>query len=274
MPAPTTNASPESASSRWKRELEAWAIPEAILEAAPASPWGFPTAMFAKATDAVLRAEPTPSREVALEALGAGGSVLDVGVGGGAASLPLAPPAGLLVAVDEAKAMLETFAEAARMRGARHELIAGRWPEVSATTPVTDVVVCHHVAYNVADLAAFLQALTDHARRRVVLELTARHPLSALAPLWASIHGIERPSTPTSSQAAAVATELGYDVGMRSFERPALWDAAGHDDRVAFARRQLCVGPEHDDEIAAHFEAAGAAPSRELTTLWWDLPVR
>ena len=93
-----------------------------------------------------------------------------MGAGGGAASLPLAPPAALLVAVDESQAMLNSFAEAATRRRARHELIAGRWPDVAATAPVADVVVCHHVAYNVPDLAPFLRALTDHARYRVVLE--------------------------------------------------------------------------------------------------------
>jgi hypothetical protein len=41
-------------------------------------------------------------------------------------------------------------------------------------------------------------------------------------------------------------------------------------ERVAFSRRLLCVGPEHDDEIAAYLDAA-AGERRELTTLWWDV---
>jgi SAM-dependent methyltransferase len=197
--------------------------------------------------------------------------VLDVGAGGGAASLPLAPPAGLLVAVDESQAMLDSFAEAATRRGIRHELIAGWWPDVAAAAPQVDVVVCHHVVYNVADLTGFLRALTDRARRRVVVELTERHPLSGLAPLWLSIHDLERPSGPTSVDAADAATALGYDVNVVRFQQPSLWESAPAEERIAFARRLLCVGPEHDDEIAAYFGAT-AGERRELATLWWERP--
>jgi SAM-dependent methyltransferase len=271
MAAPTPVPDPDSAASRWRRDLESWAIPEEILRAAPESPWGFPPALFARAAAAALEdAGSSASRTAALEALPAGGSVLDVGTGGGAASLPLAPPAGWLVAVDESPAMLNSFAASASNRGTRHELIAGRWPDIAASTPDADVVVCHHVVYNVADLPPFLRALTDHARHRVVVELTERHPLSTLAPLWRSIHGIERPTGPTSADAVDVATELGYDVHAVRFQQPSLWDHAPTGERVAFARRQLCVGPEHDDEIAAFFEAAGAGQPRALATLWWD----
>jgi len=200
--------------------------------------------------------------------------VLDVGAGGGAASLPLAPPAAVLVAVDESAAMLRSFADAAEKRATRHQEIVGRWPDVAAVTPEADVVVCHHVVYNVAELAPFLEALTDHARSRVVVELTERHPLSGLSPLWLSIHGLERPSEPTASGAIDVASELGYDVRVARFAQPSLWDSAPTEERVAFARRQLCVGSEHDDEIASYFESADAVERRQLVTLSWDPPAR
>jgi hypothetical protein len=166
--------------------------------------------------------------------------------------------------------MLSSFAEAATGRRIRHKLVAGRWPDVAPAAPRADVVVCHHVAYNVADLAPFLRALTEHARRRVVVELTEVHPLSGLAPLWLSIHGLVRPSGPRSADAVDVATEVGYDVHVVRFEQPSLWDREPTEQRVRFARRQLCVGPEHDEEIAAYFKAARAGERRGLATLWWD----
>ncbi len=258
--------------SRWRRDLESWAIPEEILRAAPESPWGFPTALFARAA-AVAQAspEPSPSRARALEALPPGGSVLDIGAGGGAASIPLAPRAGQIVAVDESDAMLDTFSRAASDRGARHQEIAGRWPDVAPLAPLVDVVVCHHVLYNVADLVPFVAALDAHARRRVVVELTASHPLHGLNPLWAIIHGVDRPDVPTASDAARVVAGLGFEVHEERFEQPSLREGAGLAERVALARRRLCVGPERDEEIAAFFE--GRSPDeqrRSVVTLWWD----
>lgn len=258
------------ASAQWSQQLAAWAIPETVLASAPVSPWGFPPHLFALAADTALSdPESTPSRRRATEVLPSGGWVLDVGAGGGAASLPLAPPAGVLVAVDESQAMLDVFAEGAEKRGVRHTEIVGRWPDVASQTPQAAVVVCHHVVYNVGDLAPFLAALNDHAERRVVVELTDRHPQSDLNALWRIIHGIERPSGPTAADAAKVAAALGFDVHVERFERPSLWHDAPRAERIAFARRRLCVGPEHDDDIGAFLDQAGD-PGRMLVTLWWD----
>jgi SAM-dependent methyltransferase len=258
------------ASVRWSQELAAWAIPETVLAAAPESPWGFPPQLFASAADRALTdPESTPSRRRATEVLPSGGWVLDVGAGGGAASLPLAPPAGVLVAVDESRAMLDVFADGAERRGVRHIEIVGRWPDVAPETPQAAVVVCHHVVYNVGDLAPFLAALHDHAERRVVVELTDHHPQSDLNPLWRVIHGIDRPSGPTATDAAEVAASLGFDVHVERFERPSLWHEAPRDERVAFARHRLCVGPDSDADIGALLDQAGD-PGRKLVTLWWD----
>ncbi len=266
---------PDDAASRWRRHLESWAIPTDILQAAPESPWGFQPGRFDKAAEAAV-ADPdsTPSRTSALERLPTGGSVLDVGVGGGAASLPLCPPAGQLVGVDESEAMLRSFGLAATRRRIRHEVFVGRWPDVAPAAPEADVVVCHHVVYNVADLVPFLRALTTHARRRVVVELTERHPLSGLAPLWRLIHGLERPIRPIASDAVEVASELGYDVQVASFQRSSPWDLASIEERVVDARRRLCVGSDRDAEIGAYLEAAGTGEPRRLVTMWWDPPER
>jgi SAM-dependent methyltransferase len=258
------------ASARWSRQLDAWAIPERILGAAPQSPWGFPPRLFARSAERALAdREPTPSRRRGREAVPSGGSVLDIGAGGGAASLPLAPPAGLLIGVDERRAMLDVFAQGADRRGVRHTEIVGRWPDVAPNTPTADVVACHHVVYNVPDVAPFLAALNDHARRRVVVELTDRHPQSDLSPLWQIIHGIDRPSGPTADDAAEVATSLGYDVHLERFAGASLWNDAPRDERVTFARRRLCVGPEHDTDIAAYLDQTSDMP-RQLVMLWWD----
>src|SRR5437588_5199305 len=170
-----TGRSPESA-RRWREDLDSWAIPPEILAAAPETPWACPTGLFARAAEEALAAraarsdegQASPSVRRALEALPEGGSVLDVGAGGGAASLPLCPPAAAVTAVDQSPDMLAAFAGLAEGQGIHHTEIQGLWPDVAGDVGPADVVVCHHVLYNVGDLVPFVVALTGHARRRVV----------------------------------------------------------------------------------------------------------
>jgi SAM-dependent methyltransferase len=260
------------AAQQWAEDLAAWEIPKAILDAAPESPWGFPPALFAReaAERAASPGTAGPSRDRAAEALAGEGSVLDVGSGGGAASLALVPLADLLVAVDQSEELLRSFSEAADRRGVVHHEVQGTWPDVAAEVDAADVVVCHHVLYNVADLVPFVMALTDHARRRVVVELTVQHPQVALNHLWQALHGLERPNGPTAQDARAVLVEAGLNIHAEEWERPSLWAGVERAERVAFARRRLCVGPERDAEIDALLGPDHEGPLRRAVTLWWD----
>lgn len=196
--------------------------------------------------------------------------MLDVGVGGGAGSLPLVPPAALLVGVDDGEGMLATFAAAADRLGVAHREVKGTWPAVAAEVDPADVVVCHHVLYNVADLGPFAAALTSHARARVVVEISGDHPTSNLNPLWLAIHGIERPTSPTAEDAVAVLEEMGLEVVHEEFHRPYLRFGTDRAEVVAMTRRRLCVGTERDSEIDALLGPPEAAPLRRSLTIWWD----
>jgi SAM-dependent methyltransferase len=255
-----------TAGARWTAALRALAIPEDILRAAPESPHGFPPRLFRTAAEAAMRSPSGPSFERALEALRDGGTVLDVGVGGGAAGLPLAPPATLVTGVDSSEPMLAQFARAADARGIEHREVLGEWPDVARTVDRADVVVCHHVFYNAPDLVRFARALTDKARRRVVVELTARHPMVELNDLWLHFHGLKRPEGPVAEDAIAVLGELGLVVSQKRCAGPRLFRAALA-DRVAFTRKRLCLGPDRDAELAALLRHRPA--ERELVTLWW-----
>jgi SAM-dependent methyltransferase len=255
---------------RWSEALGEWAIPPEILEKAPASPWHFPPELFARRAEQALHdPAPGPSRQRALEALPDRGSVLDVGVGGGAACLPLAPPAALVVGVDQGADMLTAFADAADRRGVAHRQHLGPWPDVAPDVEPADVVVCNHVIYNIADLVPFAAALTDHARHRVVLEMTWDHPTTNLNPLWLGLHGVVRPTRPTAYDAVAVLTEMGLEVTVEPFE--GLWRRDDDDRRewIAMLRRRLCVGPDRDAEIEALVDAEQASPTRRYATLLW-----
>jgi SAM-dependent methyltransferase len=241
------------AAGRWAEGLERWAIPEEILVRAPVSPWQHDTAMFV--VDDTLDRN-TPAAEIARAVLpAAGGSVLDVGCGGGRAAMSLVPLAELVIGVDQSPAMLAEFTRAATAVGARSTTIEGRWPEVAVVTPTADVVVCHHVAYNVADIEPFLLALTAHARLAVVLVLPPRHPLSAWNDAWRHFWGLERPTRPTADDLAEVLAGLGLDAERWDSPRPPLARAtADTASRVRSARRRLCLSEDRDDELAAYLD--------------------
>jgi SAM-dependent methyltransferase len=266
----------DTAAERWREGLASWAIPDDILRAAPESPWGCPVELFARRADEAGD-RLTPSNLRALEALPEGGSVLDVGCGAGAASLPLARSARRLVGVDTSTAMLGEFRKRADRAGVEFASVEGRWPDVASRVERADVAVCHHVAYNVADLPAFVGALADHAGARVVMELTARHPLSDESDLWLRFHDVVRPKRPTADDAEAVLREFGISPGREDWESPRIGGFARREDLVAWVRRRLCLPADRDAEVweaiapTVHerdgmFAFGG---TRRLVTLWW-----
>jgi SAM-dependent methyltransferase len=255
----------------WAQALADWALPEDILARAPASPWAHPPALFRHEPERdAAPPEPTPSERRALEALGAGGSVLDVGCGGGRSSIPLVPPATELVGVDENPVMLRQFAEAAAAAGVPHQTVEGRWPDVAPEAPTADVVVCHHVVYNVAAIEPFLHALTEHARRRVVVELPDRHPQSSLNGLWVRFWALVRPSEPTGDQFVEVVRSCGYEPTVDRIDRPARRTTQlPREEQVAFVRQRLCLTADRDPDVeAAMADGFDLAPVRVLTVSW------
>lgn len=254
----------------WRDGLESWAIPAEVLAGAPESPFGFPVALFEKATMDAFDRE-TPSRRLARSAVPLGGTVLDVGCGAGAAGLPLAPPAAEVTGIDENEDMLAAFARAAEERGIRHTELCGRWPDVSPSVDPVDVVVCHHVVWNVPDLDAFAHALDDHARRRVVLEFTHDHPLRWMNPLWQEIHGIDRPDGPKASNAIAVLREVSSDVRVEHWDSPLRLHEADDHAALTFIGRRLCVGPDRDEDIRTALDHHPIPQTRRLVTAWWDI---
>ena len=128
------------ATARWADALGSWGIPEEILAQAPESPWFHPPALFSALATSAVAHDRTPTHEAVVRATPVGGTVLDVGVGGGAASLPAAPPAARIVGVDENRHMLDEFVRLAA--GVDALAVEGKWPDVAASVEVADVVVC------------------------------------------------------------------------------------------------------------------------------------
>jgi SAM-dependent methyltransferase len=261
----------------WRHALESWAIPPEILAGATESPWVLARQACARRTELRPESPHSPSFERAWEALDPPGSVLDIGTGAGAACLPLWPRATSMTAVDADEQLLSVLANSAEGLGLDLRRVHGRWPDVASALAPADVVTCHHVVYNVPDIEPFLAELTAHARRRVVVEMTAVHPLSFLNPLWERFHGLIRPSTPRAEDILALLEALGVSPCYEIWTPSAPVEHGSFEDLVEVTRRRLCLQPGRSAEVASALreldgpEGLGElrAPPAELFTIWW-----
>ena len=254
------------AARRWAEELAAWAVPTEILERSPRRPHVFSPEMFAPPPQGSPLS--LASRRAA-ESLGAGGTVLDVGCGGGAAAFAVTPPATAVFGVDRQADMLRLFAQTAAERGIPASTVLGGWPDVAEQTPTADVVVCHHVLYNAPDILPFARALHAHAGRRVVLEITERHPQVTRAPLWRHFWDLDRPAGPTAALALEALRDAGFPVRAEASTATPRDDTRTAAVEAAFWCRQLCLPPEREPDVAALLPDL-PFPS-ERVTLWWDV---
>jgi SAM-dependent methyltransferase len=264
---------------RWRADLAAWAIPEHITAAVAESPWVLPRQVFARRADRVSATPSGASYQRAWAALDPPGSVLDVGSGAGAASLPLLSRATSLTAVDSDPEMLDKFSERSSAAGIPVRSVVGRWPEAAPEAGPADVVTCHHVLYNVPDVRPFVTALTASARRTVVAEITTQHPLVSLNALWLRFHGLRRPVSPTAADLIEILEAMGLRPGHETWCRPGGRDYASFDEMVDVTRRRLCLPPERAAEVAAALAESGIDPEdpedlgssgRDVVTIWWN----
>jgi hypothetical protein len=137
------------------------------------------------------------------------------------------------------------------------------------------------VLYDVQDPAPFLTALHAAASRRVVLEVTRRHPWAELAPLYRRHHDLDRPDGPsTEDLVAVIRTVLDLHPTVELWSRP----GSVHDSLTAYAdqtARMLCLPATaavlHDLRVHLAADATVLPDGRVRTpqtaqaTLWWDV---
>jgi hypothetical protein len=112
-------------------------------------------------------------------------------------------------------------------------------------------------------LAPFVVGLTVAARRGVVMELTERHPMAWLDPLWLRFHDFARDTPATADDAVAILQELGIAPKVTRWERPARLP-----DDPAWVTKRLCLPLERVDEVAEALSEISPRP-RGVVTLSW-----
>lgn len=258
----------ETACARWEAALNAWALPERLVAAAEESPWGHDVGSFAVDDHAD---RDTTSARWAREVLPpTGGTVLDVGCGGGRSTLPLVPPATEVIGVDRIGAMLDEYLAMGERVGVARRTVHGTWPDVAEMAPIADVAICHHVLFDVADLAPFVMALTARARLAVVVEIPVRHPMSAWNEAFRHFWGLERPSGPTHVDLFEALGELAVTPELTTGPRRRLSRrTAEQTTLLPTARRRLCLPRERDAELQSWLAAHPPNFVDEVATIRW-----
>lgn len=244
--------------ARWAELQSGRGIPPEILALAPTDPWHHDATHFVPPpvpTD-------TPSRVAGRALLDGGGTVLDVGCGGGDAAFALVEAASHVTGVDQQQDMLDVFGTGAAARGVPFRTVLGRWPDCAADAGPADVVVSHHVLHNVVDLPPFLRALTVAARRGVVVEMLDQHPMAWLDPLWVRFHDLHRPPPARTDDAVGVLREIGIEPTVTRWERtsPPRQDPA-------WVTQRLCLPADRVPEVDAALDAL--VRPRIAATLTW-----
>lgn len=249
----------------WRAALAKWAIPEEILGQAPESPWIHPPALFQ--IPSVIAS--SVSHERAREVMPLGGTVLDIGCGGGIAAFALTPPASQVIGVDHQPEMLMMFSENARQRGLHSEIFEGFWPEVATEVPTADVATAHHVVYNVSLIEDFLFSMNAHASKRVILEMPQRHPLANASGLWKHFWKLERPEDPTPYDLLNVLEDLGFDAKVE-FWQGEMRQESDLEQLAHYSRIRLCLPLSREHEVLDFLRNHPPSPTRNLATIWWN----
>jgi SAM-dependent methyltransferase len=262
----------------WRDELAAWALPEHITAGVAESPWVLPRQVFARRADRLAAAPSGPSYRRAWAALDPPGSVLDIGAGAGAACIALLSRTTALTAVDTDSEMLTLLAQRAAALKGKVRLVPGSWPAVAPDAAPADLVTCFNVVYNAPDILPFIAALTASARRLVVIEMTAEHPMVSMNALWLRFHGLQRPQGPTADDLLAILAAMGLSVGYERWQRSSGADYASFAELADVTRRRLCLPPDRTADVARALEEADVDPDepvdlgtsrRDVVTIWW-----
>jgi hypothetical protein len=133
-----------------------------------------------------------------------------------------------------------------------------------------DLVISHHVAYNVSDIGGYITSLTTHAARQVIVELPDKHPTLPMSPLWKHFWDLDRPTEPSAALFAEIVRARGYSPTLERFSRAPRKPQLDNDAYIAFVRTRLCLSPDRDPEVADALRRFGLTESADVATVHWS----
>lgn len=269
-----------AAREAWRSALEAWAIPQRLIDAVGVDPHRWQPEFWERMRRAeAARIGESPTLAV-VEDIGGGGSVLDVGAGTGRLAIPLAARGHRVTTVERDPEMARSLAEEADRAGVVITQIVGAWPIVAGNAGIHDVVLSTHVVYDVPGIGGFVEAMHDRSRRGVVIEMTPRHPWTPLSRYFRALHDLDRPARPTVDDFVRVVQEVVEVIPhQQRWATPTGLRFADMQELLTFYRRRLLVPPVRSMEAAALLEPdvrrtddgwlVLGPVEREAVTVWW-----
>lgn len=115
-------------------------------------------------------ARPDPLLDLVLRDVGSQDAVIEIGPGSGRWSIPIAKVAKSVTIIEPSVNMLSALCHnVADARITNIKTMQSSWE--AATVEVHDLVVCAHAMYSSPDLAAFVNKMASHARKRCYLAI-------------------------------------------------------------------------------------------------------
>lgn len=190
--------------------------------------------------------EPDPLLAAALAYVESGDEIIEVGGGAGRIGLPLAARAESLLNVEPSAAMREQF----RIAISEHQIdnasvLASGWPVQE--TVQADLVLTADVTYFINDIATFLQAMNDAARRRVMILTWTVPPPNVNARLFQVAFGEAEAPSPGFKELLPVLWDLGIVPSVQVVDEPFTWRemvARNDEEAIAFAFNELGLLPD------------------------------
>jgi molybdenum cofactor cytidylyltransferase len=211
---------------------------------------------FYAPVQALFRADPTrtddPILNELLDHLRPGETWLDVGAGAGRFTLPIAraldDSGGSVTAIDPSGSMLESLREIAEDYDIENvSTVHARWPPASPSDFESDVVLIAHVAYDIEEIGAFVDALETAARRACVAVLMERQPSSIADACWPPVHGEPRVALPALPEFLELLEARGRRPSVTMLDRaPRRFES--REALVGFLRRQLWIAEDGEKE--------------------------
>ena len=159
----------------------------------------------------MFRADPHRTDDEALNELSefvrGDSTVLDVGGGAGRFAVALAFKCRSVTVVDPSESMLAQLRKAVTDAGRSNvEAVLADWE--TADVEPSELILCSHVVYGVADVRPFIEKLNSHSRRLVIMLSFVDSPQSKVAPLWEPVYGEQRINLPALPELMNVLWEM------------------------------------------------------------------